>query len=415
VPLPRALAPFSYRNFTLNWVGHTVSNTGRWIELTGAVWLVSDLTTSPFLLGLLGIARAVPSILLSPIAGVVADRVDQRRLLVITQSTSMGASFLLWWSITSSSVTLPQVYLLVAVQSAITAFDASTRNALFPRLVPRTVLMEAVTLQTTAARASQFIGPLVGGLAIATYGNAAPFALNCVSSLALVAAILLMRGVVARTAAEGSSFRGEFVEGLRLIHATPVLTTVLVMEVLYGLFALNPVLVTIVARDTLGVGPGALGGLLSAPALGALGGIAILIVKGQPRRQGRFVVVCSLAYAAVLGTLAFAHEYGAAFVIFLTLGLLDVLMTVTRQSVVQFAAPGRMRGRVTANIATVTRGTGPLSQTQSGILAGAFGASMAVVASSAILGVGFVMIARANRAYWRLLRDDRRTEALEDG
>ena len=336
---------------------------------------------------------------------------DQRKFLFATQSTSMVASAALWWLIISGNVELWHVYFQVAAQAAITAFDASVRTALFPRLVPRPILVDAVTLQSTAARASQFVGPAAGGFAIAAYGNSAPFILNTASSLALMAAVVLMRGVVPRTAAEGSSFRGEFLDGLRLIRATPVLSSVVLMEVVYGLFAMNPVMITIVARDTLGVGPEGLGGLLSAPALGALVGIAILLIRGQAERQGRFIILSGLAYAATLAVFAFAQGYGMAFAALVAVGFLDALMTVTRQSVVHVTAPGRMRGRIAANIATVTRGTGPLSQTQSGMLAGAIGPMLAVLVSSGVLALAMAAIAKTNPAYWGLRRTDSEREA----
>jgi MFS family permease len=408
--LPRALAPLGYRNYLLYWVGFAASNTGRWIELTGAVWLVYDLTGSPVLLGLLGVARAVPAIVLGPIAGVVVDRVDQRKLLFATQGVALIASVVLGILIAVGRVEFWHVYLQVAVQSAIMAFDASVRQALFPTLVPRSRLVEAVTLTSAAGRGSALVGPAIGGLAIAGLGVAAPFFLNAATFLALMAAVVGMQGVVRRQHDASSSFRGMLTEGLRYMARAPVLSGLLKMEIVFGIFNMNAVMITIVGREILGVGPEALGGLLAAPALGSLVGISFVLTVGQTRRPGHFVVFCQLGYAAALVVFAFAGNYLLAFAALAATGLLDALQTVTRMSIMQLAAPGPMRGRVMANMGTVTRGIGPLAQTQSGVLAGLIGPPLAVVTAGVALAASALLTGRANRALWDFRHDD----ALDD-
>lgn len=404
--LRRGLVPLRHRNFALFWIGFAASNTGRWCELTGAVWLVYELTGSPVLLGLLGIARGLPSILLTPIAGVLADRVDQRKLLFATQGCQLIASVCLGLLVASGLVELWHVYLQVAFQASVTSFDWAVRNALFPRLVPRAQLTEAVTLSTTAGRTSQFLGPLIGGLAIAGSGEAAPFMLNAVTYLVLMAAVVGMRGVVPRTVLAGSTFRGELTDGFRQIMGSPILNGLLKLELVSGLLQMNPVMITLVAREVLRVGPEGLGLLLAAPAVGALVGVIGLLALGHSRRKGRFVLMCSVGYAATLILFALSKHYALSVAILALTGLLDSLVTVTRQSIVQLAAPGRMRGRVVANFGMVILGTGPLAQTQSGILAGAIGPPRAVLGAGAALIVVAASIARLNSDLWRFTGDE---------
>jgi MFS family permease len=404
--LPRGLAPLGYRNFALYLIGFSTSNTGRWIELTGSVWLLYELTHSPLLLGLLGIARAVPAIGLSPLAGVVADRVDQRRLLFVLQAMGIGPSLALGLVVLFGAVEPWHVYVQVLIQSATNAFDASVRQALFPRLVPRARLIEAVTLQHAAGRFSSLIGPAVGGVAIASWGEAAPFLMNAATFPVLMLAVIWMRGFRPPTPASIASFRGELIEGLRYIVAAPMLSGLLKLEIVFGVFQMNAVMITIVGRDVLGVGPEGLGGLLAAPALGALFGVTGLILLGQARRQGRFVVLCQFAYAATLVAFALSHNYGLAFATLALLGLLDSVVTVTRQSVMQLAAPSRMRGRVMANMGMVVRGTGPLAETQSGLVAGVLGPSPAVLVAAFALVITAGLTARTNPTLWSVSRDD---------
>lgn len=402
--LPHNIAPLGYRNFVLYWLGHAVSTSGRWIELTGVVWLMYELTASPVLLGLLGLARAAPALLLGPIAGVVSDRVDQRRLLLATQLLAFVGSLLLSILVLTGRIEFWHLYVQVAMQTVAHVFSAAVRQALFPRTVPRLYLSEAVTLHATAGRTAALIGPAIGGLALARFGEVAPFALNAATAPALMAAVVWMRGI-APPPAVVSSFRGELMEGLRYIVNVPVLNALLRMEIAYGIFAANAVMITVVGREVLGVGPDGLGGLLSAPAAGAVVGIACLLTIGQPRRQGRFVVVCAIAYASTLLAFSLSRDYAVSFAALVAGGFLDALATVTRSSVWHLAAPGHLRGRVMGNMATVTRSLEQFAATQSGLLAGALGGPLAVFSAAAMLAAAAGATARANPALWSFSRE----------
>ena len=406
VRLPKNLAPLSHRNFARFWLGFAITNTGKWIEQTGTVWLVYDLTGSPVLLGLLGIARAVPAVLLGPIAGVVVDRVDQRRLLLVTQGLGLVASLVLGLLVVTGHVQLWHTYLQVAIQSGIMAFDAPVRQSLFPRLVPRAQLPEAVTLTFSAGKSAAFVGPVIGGLAIASLGEAAPFLLNATTFVVLIAAVIWMGNLSVAEGPPRSSFRGELTDGLRHIIRTPVLAGLFKLEIVFGIFQMNAVIITVVGREVLGVGPEGLGGLLSAEALGSLIGIGSLLLVGQTRRQGRFNILCTLGYAATLVVFALSQSFVHAFAALAVSGLFDSLISVTRSSVLQLAAPAGMRGRVMANLGTVTRGLGPLGQTQSGLLAGVFGGPAAVFGSALVLAVNALITVRGNLTLWRFSRPD---------
>jgi MFS family permease len=403
---PAGLAPLRHRSFAQFWAGFAVTNAGKWIEQTGTVWLVYELTGSPFLLGLLGIARAVPAFVLGPIAGVVVDRVDQRRLLLVTQGLGLVASLVLGLLVADGHVQLWHIYLQVAIQSGITAFDAPVRQALFPRLVPRAQLSEAVTLTFSAGKSAAFIGPVIGGVAIASLGVAAPFLLNAGTFLVLMAAVAGMSGFAATEEPIRSSFRGELVDGLRHIVRTPILAGLFKLEIVFSIFAMNAVIITVIGREVLDVGPEGLGGLLSAEALGSMIGIGALVLGGQSRRQGRFNVLCTLGYAGTLVGFALSRSFLLTFIALAVSGCFDSLISVTRSSVLQLAAPPGMRGRVMANLGTVTRGLGPLGQTQSGFLAGAFGGSAAVLGSALVMAVNALITVRGNPTLWHFSRPD---------
>ena len=410
--LPRGIAPLGYRNFALYWIGVLTSNTGRWLELTGVVWLGSELTDSPALLGLIGIFRGVPAILFGPISGVFADRLDQRRVLFVTQLVAMTASLLLGIGAALGVVQLWELYLQVAIQATVESFDASTRQAMFPRFVPRSARPEAVTLVALAGRVSKFIGPTIAGVAIATIGVAAPFFLNAGTFLALLAAVFLIRGIAPRTAEAGSSIGGELLAGLRYVMAEPVVGGLLRMEAVFSLAQMNPVMIVIIGRQVLGLGPEGLGGLISATGLGAIAGLVYLLVAGHLRRQGRFIVACTFAYVAGLLLFAYSHDYVLSFIALAITGLFDVLLTVTRNSVIQLTTPGRMRGRVIGTVRMVTGGFGQLSQVQSGLLTGAIGAPLAIVVAAGALALSAGSSAWAIPALWAFSREDQAPRAI---
>lgn len=403
VRFPGSLAPLGYRDFALYWLGFTATNTGRWIELTGALWLVYDLTASPILLGLIGVARAVPSVVLSPLAGVVADRVDLKRLLILTQLAGMAASVLLGITIVWGHLELWHVYAQLGIQSGIRAFDAAGRQALFPQLVPRRDLSHAVTLTVTAGRSAKFIGAAAGGLIIAWLGVGAPFLLNGAAFVVLTLAVWVMRHPARMGASTSASLKSEFVDGLRYIVQAPVLSGLLKLEIVFSLLQMNEVMVTILARDVLRTDAAGLGLLLSAPALGSVLGIGGMLLF-MPSRPGQFAILCTLAYVGALVFVAASPVFGLTFAALSVVGLLDALVTVTRHSVMQLAAPPAMRGRVMANMNTITLGVGPLANAQSGFLAGLLGAPWAILASAGLLAAFAGVASVRNVALWHVQR-----------
>src|SRR2546422_9725966 len=169
------LAPLGHRNYALYWVGQLVSMSGTWIELTATTWLLYQLTDSPFLLGLGGLFRAAPIFAFALIGGTVADRVERRRLLLITQSASVVTSLLLGALVVTGQVVFWHVYVISLINATIAAFDAPGRQSLFPMLVPRPQLQNAITLNAMLFQAGQLVGPAVAGVLIARVTIAAPF------------------------------------------------------------------------------------------------------------------------------------------------------------------------------------------------------------------------------------------------
>jgi Transmembrane secretion effector len=386
--------------------GWSTTRFGKGVEETAVLWVVYDLTDSPALLGLLGLFRAVPSILLSPIAGAVADRIDQRKILFVTQSLGLVASLTAGILIVTSWVEVWQLYLLVGYQATIEAFDGGARQALFPRLVPMSVLPDAVTMNATAGRGMMLVGPVVGGIAIGWLGEAAPFFINAASFPALMLAVALIRSMRPVEPSESKSLVSDMWESLRYIARAPVLRGLLLLEIVVGIVQINSVIITVFGRQILDVGPEGLGGLLAAPALGAVLALFGLLGFGHAGRQGRFALVCGIVYSAALVLLAGSVGYALAFAVLTIIGLMDGFMTVTRHSILQLVAPGQMRGRIMGWMGTITRGVSPVGEMQSGFVSGLVGPSLALIAAGSVLGLAVTATAVSNRPLWRFRQQD---------
>jgi MFS family permease len=355
------------------------------MEQVATTWVLYELTGSAVLTGLLGVSRAIPFLLLTPFAGALADRVDQRRLLLVTQSWGMLNSLVLGLLVLSGNAQPWHIYLQTLVQTGVTAFDITGRQSMFPRLVARRDLQSAVTLNSTAARTAGFVGPAVGGWLIISVGNAAPFLANAASFLALIGMLLLMRHRGHPARVTSASFRVELLEGLRYVARSPLLSGILKLETVVALFSVNPAILAIFAREVLHSGAGGLGVLLSAMALGALLGNFLLLWFSAFRHKGRLILIGGALYAVCMIGLAATSTLAVAAAVLLVAGMGDSAISAMRNAALHLAARPGMRGRTVAAMLTIRRGVQPFSQTQSGAAAGLLGAPAALGMAGAVM------------------------------
>jgi MFS family permease len=398
---PPGLAPLGHRNYALYWVGQLVSLSGTWIELTATSWLLYQLTDSPFLLGLNGVFRAAPIFAFALIGGTVADRVERRRLLLVTQSASVVTSLVLGTLVVTQQVAFWHVYVVSLLNATIAAFDAPGRQSLFPTLVPRGQLQNAITLNAMLFQAGQLVGPAVAGLLIARVGVAAPFFVNAASYFAIIAGLFAMRIPPAASRIARGSIRSELVGGLRYVRASTILPLVLVIEATLSVFGHNQALITIFARDVLHEGAEGLGILLSSIGAGAILGMVVLVVVGDIRRKGAFMLGAGALYAATLVVFAWSRSFPLSIAVLGMLGFADATWGTMRNAIAQLAAEDAYRGRVMSLIVIVSRGLTSASQLQTGLTTSLFGApGAATIGGLAIAGVIGAAAARA-----RPLRD----------
>ncbi len=392
------LAALRYRDFRLLWAGQFVSMLGNQMQTVALSWLVYDLTGSPAQLGGIALARAVPTIVLSLFGGTLADQVDRRWLLLVTQSTAAVLLGTLALCVTLGWTALPLLYGFAFASAAAMAFDSPARQALIPALVPRDRLANALTLNVLAWDVAAVAGPALGGLLIARVGVAAAFWVDAMSYLAVVAALLAMRRDIPPPRPERRGWQA-FTDGLVFVRSRPILWQLMALDFFAVVLASSTGLLPVFARDVLGVGPDGLGLLFAAPSVGAIVGAALLALLPPPRHPGRVVVWVVVGYGAALAAFGVSRWFWVSLALLALAGALDAVSMALRHTVRQLATPDAYRGRVGALASVFSAGGPRLGQFQAGVLANVVGPASAMVLG----GLGCIAVALASRWWGREL------------
>ncbi|HYR94164.1 MAG TPA: MFS transporter [Methylomirabilota bacterium] len=385
------LRPLRHRNFALYWGGLTVSIVGDWMETTTTAWLLYDITRSPVLLGLGGALRAASIIVFGLIGGAVADRFSRRRLLFMTQSAFALSSLALGILVVTGRVEVWHIYVFNAVNGAIGSFDAPARRSLFPTLVPRSEMQNAVMLNASIFRVGRLIGPGLAGVIIALYGPAVAYFVNVVSYAAILVALAAMRVVEPPLRATGPLLRSA-AQGLAYSLGRPLLRSVLILESVHSFFGINTALITILASDVLHAGPEGLGLLLSSQAVGALIGTTFLVMTGDIEHKGRAMIAAGATYCVAFAALAAATSFEVAAVLIGVCGLSDALWTTMRNTIFQLQTEEAYRGRAMGVILLAGRGFTQASQLETGVAISFGGPGFAMLTGAALIGASLLAV-----------------------
>lgn len=381
-----ALAAFRHRNFRLFYAGQLLSLSGTWMQSTAQGWLVLELTDSEFLLGLVTAVGSLPILLFTLYAGVVADRVDKRRILLVAQSCAALLALLLAILTDTGAITIAWILVLVFFLGSANAFEVPTRQAFFVDLVGREDLTNAIALNSSAFSATRVVGPAVAGVLIGTVGIAASFYANAVSYLAVIAALLAMRLPAFQRPERTASTLENLREGFRYIRENRLVRTLVWMIAAMSVFGFPfAMLLPVFARDILRVGAPGLGLLLAASGAGALaGGVALSALGGRIPR-GRAIVGGMLAFCGFLIAFALSRSFALSLVLIAGAGFAMILHNASVNSLLQATVPNRLRGRVMSVYVFMFLGMTPLGSLQAGAVARWAGAGTAVALGGSLL------------------------------
>ena len=372
------LAAFRYRDFRLFWASLFISNIGTWMQMTATTWLLYQLTSSPFQLGLNGVFRAAPALAVGLFSGTFADRYDRKRLLLWTQVILGLLALGLGVLDQSGNIQAWQIYLFTFISAMVGSFDGPARQALFPSLIPRAVLPNAVALNSLLWKGAALLGPSLGGIAISLMGTAGAFYINAASFLAVVVALMLMR--TSSPAPEKSRrFLHETSQGFSYIVSQPIILGVMIMEGVSSVFGLDNAMLTIFANDIFRVGAHGFGFLLSSRGLGAVIGSSVYIGIGQRPPQGKILFVSAILYGLGFALFGLSPSFWLALMLLAFVGATDTIWSAARGTILQLITPERFRGRVMGVFQLSNRGLHPLGQTETGLVVPILGAREATV------------------------------------
>jgi MFS family permease len=389
------LAAFGYRDFRLFWLSLFVSNVGTWMQMTATNWLLYQLTNSPLQLGLNGIFRAVPAIFLGLISGTFADRVDRKRLLLWTQLALALLTLGLAILDNSGSIQAWQIYAFTFISASIGSFDGPARQALFPSLVPRFVLPNAVALNSLLWKGAALLGPSLGGIAISLLGTSGAFYANAANFLAVVVALMMMRSY-SPAAEKRHDFFGEMKDGFTYMVSKPIILGIIVMEAVSSVFGLDHAMLTIFASDVFRVGAHGFGFLQSSRGLGAVIGSSLFIGMGQQPAQGKILLVAAILYGVGFAAFGIAPSFGLAVILLAMVGATDAIWSAARGTILQLTTTERFRGRVMGVFQLSNRGLHPLGQTETGLMVPLIGARETTVLGGLLVSAVTLVIA------WRI-------------
>jgi MFS family permease len=314
-------------------------------------WHVYLLTKSAFALGLVGLFRGVPIILCSLAGGVVADAVDRKRLMMVTQSVMLASAALLTIGTFAGLQSVWPIYILSAFASAASAFDVPARQALMPTLVPAEDFPNAVSLGIAVFNVATIAGPAIAGILLAESGPAVIYAINAISFLAVIAALIMMS---ASGSPELQSKRSDALsfaalkEGLRFVWHTPIIVQTMTLDFAATFFASATLLLPIFAQERLHVGARGYGFLAAAPAIGSVLTALVMARLGSFRRQGRLVVSSVAVFGVATALFGVSTVYWISLLMLAITGAADTVSTVLRQTIRQLVTPNHLRGRMTS-------------------------------------------------------------------
>lgn len=384
----------AHRNFRLFLFGQTVSLTGTWMQSIAQGWLVLQLTNSPFYVGLVSALGSLGVLLFTLYAGVIADRTDKRRTVVITQTLQMLQAFALAALVWSGHVTTSSVMVLAAFLGIVAAFDIPTRQAFIVEMVGKEDLMNAIALNTSVFNLTRVIGPVIAGLLIGAQGVAICFFLNGVSYLGVIVSLLAMRlPAHIPHPTQLSAWQG-FREVLDYLKSDRRASALVFLTAIISIFGFPYlVLMPVFARDVLRVEAAGYGLLSAAVGIGAVGGALTVAVLSARIRKGRTLAIAGTGFGGLLAVFALSRSFTAAIILLVLVGAAMIVNNALTNTLLQTGVPDHLRGRIMGFYSFMFVGMAPLGAFQAGVVAERWGAPVAVGMGGAIAALAVLWTA----------------------
>jgi len=384
------------RNFKLFFYGQIVSLLGTWMQNIALGWLVYRLTDSVFLLGVVGFAGQIPSLLITPFAGVYADRLNRHKVMIVTQGASMVLAFALAILVFSHTIQVWQIIFLALLNGIVMAIDTPFRHAFLLVMVgDKSLLQNAIALNSTLINSARFIGPTLGGIIIALVGEGWCFLLNGVSFLAVIGALLAMRVDHFHSKPKENSVLQDLKEGLRYSFTFVPIRYLLLLVGITGFFGLPfQVFMPVYAKDILGGGAVLLGILSGAMGAGALVGAFYLASQKTIRRIPRLIMLTGAIFSVTLMGFAYSSAIPLSIILMLFIGFGMIVEFAATNTLLQTIVDEDKRGRVVSLYGMSFMGITPLGSLLLGSLSHRWGVQAVLFISGIFCLLAVVLYAR---------------------
>ncbi len=402
--LPETFRAMRHRNYRLFWTGVFTSNIGNWIQNVAQGYLVYQLTNSPFMVGLVSFANSLPILLFSLAGGLLADRLEKRKVLLLTQSVMMACILIMSLLTFGAMINIWHIIALSSIIGTATAFNAPSYMSLTSELVGREDLTNAIALNSTQFNLSRLIGPTIAVLLAAAVGLAGCFLVNGLSYLAVIASLLILRiPAVAKPKLATGSALANLREGFSYLRQHPDLLTLVGMAGMLTIFAFPyAALMPVMARDVLHQGIGGQGWLMTSMGVGATAGALTLARMSDYPNKGRLAVLGFFTFSVALFAFSQSQEMWFSMLALVVQGGGMITFMANGNTILQSTVPGELRGRVLSIWTLCNMGLVPFGSIQAGAVAENFGAPAALGVGAIVCFVFVALIATFRPQMWQL-------------
>ncbi len=385
-----------YRNYRLFFTGQIISLIGTWTQQIALPWLVYRLTGSAVLLGVVSFSTQIPAFILSPFAGVMADRWDRYRILIATQTLSMLQATLLAILYFTGHINIYYIIILAAILGLINAFDMPTRQSFVIALVEKKEdLSNAIALNSMMFNSARLIGPTIAGVIIAASNEGVCFAINAVSFLFVIASLLMMKINPAEINRVKKHVFHEFKDGLAYVFGFTPLKYIILLLALVSLTGMSyAVLMPVFADKILHGGPGTFGLLMSFAGIGALTGAAHLASRKTVRGLLRIIPIANVLFGCGLIVISFVSQLWMALPLMFVIGLGMMTQMASSNTIIQTIVDDDKRGRIMSFYVMAFIGTAPFGSLIAGTLAGKIGVPYTLSIGGLLCLIGAAVFAR---------------------
>jgi MFS family permease len=378
--IPKTFSSLRHRNFRLFWMAQLVSLTGTWIQSVAQSWLVLEITNSAFLLGMINAISALPILLFSLPGGLVADLVNKRNLLLLTQALSMILAFILGIMVSLNIAVFWNIALIVLILGIVNAFDMPCRQSFVVEMVGKQELDNAIALNSLIFNVARIIGPVIAGFLVGSLGVGSCFYINGITFAGVLIGLFLMKGdFSAKQDLSKNSYLKKLFDGVGYAWANKEIRSLIMLVAMVSIFGMsNIILMPIFARDILKAGAAGLGVLMAGIGGGALSAGLTLAFFGKSERRSLFVRVGGFVLGVSLLLFSFSKVFIISFVALFGVGWGLIMQTASINTILQHISPDNLRGRIMSFFVLMFLGMTPIGSFQAGLVAHWFGAPASV-------------------------------------